>query len=182
MERPDQREFDFDPLAEVRANRAELLVAGLTILRAYKVAGAPVKLTPMGSFDDWAWVREALVWLGCADPAETREAIFADGPRKSELVDVMDAWEEALGTVAVVPSEIGAFEHNDGAPALELRRVLTEVACRGGPWNSRSVGWWLRRNADRVVAGRRISREGPRRWRLVGAEPSGADGQREIEF
>ncbi len=35
VERPDTREFDFDCHAEVLASRPELVVAGLTILRAY---------------------------------------------------------------------------------------------------------------------------------------------------
>ena len=64
VERPDTREFDFDCHQEVRDQRPTLVVAGLTILRAFIHAGRPVTLQPMGSFDDWAWVRGALVWFG----------------------------------------------------------------------------------------------------------------------
>lgn len=68
VEKPENRRFSFDCHEEVKAGRPELVVAGLTILRAYIVAGKPEKLTPMGSFDHWEWIRGALVWLGCAEP------------------------------------------------------------------------------------------------------------------
>jgi hypothetical protein len=68
VERPDARVFDFDCHAEVLAARPELVVAGLTILRAYHRAGRTAKLTPMGSFTDWEWIRGALVWLECSAP------------------------------------------------------------------------------------------------------------------
>ena len=35
------------------ATQPELVIAGLTILRAYHLAGRPQTLTPMGSFTDW---------------------------------------------------------------------------------------------------------------------------------
>jgi hypothetical protein len=97
VERPDTREFDFDCHEEAIANRASLVVAGLTVLRAYVVAGRPVKLTPMGSFGDYEWIRSALVWLGCADRADTRTAILDSDPRRDELTTVMDAWERVIG-------------------------------------------------------------------------------------
>ena len=85
MERPDARAFNFDVHDEVLVHRPALVVAGLTILRAYVVAGRPEKLTPMGSFTDWDLIRGALVWLGMTDPSAcciacTTRAI--SGPRR----------------------------------------------------------------------------------------------------
>lgn len=183
IERPDTREFDFDFHDEVLADRAALVVAGLTVLRAYVVAGRPVKLMPMGSFADWDWVRGALVWLGCADPADTRDAILDADPRKDELIDVLDLWIEAFGSQPVEVSEIG--ERADGYAkdysAVEprdrvkvLRDKLIEVACRGA-WSGKSVGWWLRRHKDRVVGGRCLrseaGRDGMRWWVAVEGRP-----------
>lgn len=188
VERPDTREFDFDCHAEVLASRPELVVAGLTILRAYVVAGRPERLTPMGSFNDWEWIRGALVWLGRADPAETRDAILDNAPRKDELLTVMDLWQQAFGTN---PVEVGAVatralvdpntQFRD-EPAIALHAKLIEVACRGGKWSGKSVGWWLRRHKDRVIGGKcfrcgeqRVSKQ---HWYLAArnaAEPALAD-------
>jgi hypothetical protein len=178
VERPDTRVFDFDCHAEVTASRAELVVAGLTVLRAYVVAGRPITLPPMGSFADYEWIRAALVWLGCADPAETRSLILDNDPKRDELVVVMDAWEAAVGSKPIEVAEISrrAEACTDDA-FVALRDALVEAACRGGVWNAKSVGWWLRRHKDRVVNGRslRSGKHGPeenqvgREWVLAGA-------------
>ncbi|HXG90536.1 MAG TPA: bifunctional DNA primase/polymerase [Vicinamibacterales bacterium] len=179
VEQPDARTFDFDCHSEIRAARPELVVAGLTVLRAYVVAGRPARLTPMGSFDDYEWIRGSLVWLGRADPNATRAEILRDDPRKNELVEVMELWAEALGTEAVEVSEIDrrAEAFAEGGPVefakreheKALRDKLNEVACRGGRWSGKSVGWWLRRHKDRVVGGRCFICEAGRdgqRWKL----------------
>ncbi len=62
MERPDQRQFGFDPRAEARAKRPQLVMAGLMVLHAYIEAGGPQPLDKIGSFVDWNLVREAIVW------------------------------------------------------------------------------------------------------------------------
>jgi hypothetical protein len=169
VERPDTRVFDFDCHAEVLANRCELVVAGLTVLRAYVVAGRPVRLTPMGSFSDWDWIRGALVWLGWADPADTRQAILDSDPRRDELVDVVDLWQDALGEAEVEVADIAEQACHTSAAKL-LHEKLIEVACRGA-WSGKSVGWWLRRNKDRVVGGGRCFRQtagrNGQRWRLA---------------
>jgi putative DNA primase/helicase len=191
VERPDTREFDFDCHADVLAARGELVVAGLTILRAYVVAGRPVRLTPMGSFTDWEWIRGALVWLECADPADTRSTILDNDPKRDELVTVMDAWEAALGSASVDVGEIAKrADEAEGlkrspnpqiamtanTTVLALRDALAEAACRNGTWNTKSIGWFLRRHKDRVVSKRafRCVFEGKQQqWRLDGATEPG---------
>jgi len=51
VERPDQRQFDFDPRVEARRDRPLLVTAGLTILRAYLSNGCPCPLDKIGSFE-----------------------------------------------------------------------------------------------------------------------------------
>jgi hypothetical protein len=59
MANPDERAFDFDPVDEVRRDRAALVMAALTVLRAYRAMGAPpAKLKPFGGFDDFDLIRE----------------------------------------------------------------------------------------------------------------------------
>lgn len=103
----------------------------------------------MGSFNDYEWIRGALVWLGCNDPTDTREAIFEADPRKDELITVMDAWETHVGVDTGV--ELGDIPKKE--MYRELERLLADVACRG-MFSAKSVGWWLRRHKERVVGGR----------------------------
>ncbi len=83
----DRQEFAHQNLRQwVKDNRAKLLTAALTILRAYFVAGAPVSkdVKAWGSYEEWSRiVRNAVVWLGLVDPANAREEIrtSADGSR-----------------------------------------------------------------------------------------------------
>jgi hypothetical protein len=163
-ERPDRREFSFNPQKEIKANRPALVVAALTMLRAYHVAGRPVRLAPVGSFEDWSWVRETLVWLGCTDPAETREQILEDDPRKNELADVLIAWDKVYKDAPVTLNDVGhmnGFKIDDGVVSgmaededkIELRTMLIELTGKRD-WNARSIGWWLRKNARRIVGGK----------------------------
>lgn len=163
VERPDERLFDFDCQAEVIDNRAELIVCGLTALRAYVVAGRPMKLTPMGGFDDWDIVRGTLVWLGYSDPANTREAIVANDPRKEELIEVMEVWQQALGEKKITLAEIDRRTSIVGLEVDRARGVLQSdifllrqalIEATGRPtWNARAAGKFLRRNKSRVVGG-----------------------------
>jgi hypothetical protein len=168
VERPDTRKFDFDCHDEVLAARPELVVAALTVLRAYIVADRPTKLTPMGSFTDWEWIRGALVWLDCADPADTRSAILDSDPRKDELVVVMDLWASAFGDKAV---EVGEISVSTCKEVAALHAKFIEVACHvAGKWSGKSVGWWLRRYKDRVVGDRCFrndDRGKTQSWRLA---------------
>src|SRR5205814_1600925 len=63
--------FRHDPLLDhVRREQPRLAAAGLTILRAYVVAGRPTHGKPKkGSFEGWDdLIRGALLWIGAADP------------------------------------------------------------------------------------------------------------------
>lgn len=55
----------------IKQVRPQLVTAALTILRAYHVAGQPrQKMRSWGSFEGWSdYVRAALVFAGCVDPA-----------------------------------------------------------------------------------------------------------------
>lgn len=173
MERPETREFDFDVKEEARANRADLLVALLTALRAYSVAGRPEKLTPMGGFEDWAWVRGTLMWCGYADPADARESVVAEDPEREGLVAVMDLWESVFGGSFVTVADVA---RSDNAGANTLRSKLKEVACRGDEFSTRSVGWWLRDKRDRMIGTRcfkQTKQKKDTQWMLHGTEKRG---------
>lgn len=169
-ERPDQIAHSFDLIQEVLANRPKLVVAALTILRAYKVAGSPNPMTPLGSFEAWNSVREALVWCGEDDPAITRENVIAEDPRKHELAELLDLWDGALGCRAVTLAELSKEVANSPNSKVEM---LYEALADQTPkrvFNSNSVGRYLGKHKDRLVGGRVLRCEddpsGVKRYRL----------------
>src|SRR5690606_21364248 len=143
--------------------RHELVVAALTVLRAYDVAGRPTKVKAMGAFEDWSWIRGALMWLDCADPADTREEIFDSDPKKQDLADVMDLWKYTVGCEQVTTSDLQRRAQDEdrkayagdqlGGPYTTLCDRLREATGRT-QWSSKSVGWWLLQQRGRVVDGR----------------------------
>ena len=121
----------------------------------------------MGSFMDWEWIRGSLVWIGCADPADTRTSIMESDPKKDELLEVIQLWQEAYGNERITVGDITSER------SQHLHTKLTEVACRGN-WSSKSVGWWLRRNKGRIVGGCAFQGDtngNKMEWWLAGAEP-----------
>jgi hypothetical protein len=188
-ERPELRQFDRDPVAEAKAHRGALLAAALTVLRAFLVAGRPRQRDPLGSFGEWSrLVRDALIWLGEADPVATLEAARAADPKLANLTAVVGQWARVVGDERITVRDLIAaatrattaewgrseFAHPD------FREALLVVAGEGGVINSRRLGKWLAANQGRVVVGRRIVQAGllagTMTWRL---ETEKAAGQRE---
>ncbi|WP_172125277.1 hypothetical protein [Devosia sp. 919] len=169
VERPDTRTFDFDPKAYAFANRADLVVAGLTALRAFSMLHLKPKLPTMGSFGDWDLVRGTLVWLGYADPADSRTTLFENDPVKNELREIMATWERAVGSRRIALADIGVGSEDQGL--CQIREALAN-ACPRGIWSPKSAGWWLKRNKDRVVNGKCFRQRSANKasvWWLEGA-------------
>lgn len=89
-ERPDELKYDRPNLLnDVRASRASLVVAGLTMLRAYFAASSPTSadLRPWGSFDEWSkMVQGCLLWLGHAPLTVNRSRLRADADLETALL------------------------------------------------------------------------------------------------
>ncbi len=171
VERPELREFNFEPVAKAKAERVRYVVAALTIMRAYRAAGSPTQEKPLGSFEKWSrLVRDALLWLGCGDPVTTMEAARGLDPKLSELAEVLSHWKAALGEDRITVRRIiekatrqvsdgygntsREFEHPD------MREALMAVAGQGGVINGRKLGKWLAAQAGRIVGGLSIEHGG----------------------
>jgi hypothetical protein len=176
-ERPELRRFTGPPLVErVRAERPKLVMACLTILRAWRLARptAGVVVPPYGGFEDWSmWVREALVWLGEADPRETVAEILDMDPEREEFEAVRIAWEGQLGVgIAYRASEI---IEKAGGPYLigtpDLRNALMTVCGSKGTLNAKELSYWLRNVRKRRVNGYSFMVHsqvgGVKRWKLI---------------
>lgn len=96
VERPELRQFDFDPLAEILDNRGQYIADALTVVRAYKLAGSPNKLPKLASFGEWSdLIRSALVWLGYADPLSSMDKVREADGRLDSLRAFVSAWYDA---------------------------------------------------------------------------------------
>ncbi|MGI4794196.1 MAG: hypothetical protein ACRYG8_08970 [Janthinobacterium lividum] len=195
MERPELREFDRNPVAEVLADRGRYVAACLTIVRAYANAGRPGRLPPLASFEDWSdLVRSALVWLGQEDPCASMETAREDDPELAELRMVVTAWHEAFGSVPTTvrkaieaaTATVGQADENGDVPTHnptmvaanpDLRDALLLLAGVRGVIDASRVGMWLAGRRDRIVStpslpnGARFAKDGETasqtRWRLT---------------
>lgn len=169
VERPELREFDFDPAREIEADRGRFVAAALTVLRAFVVAGFPVAPAPFGSFEGWSRiVRGALLWLGEVDPTETIEKSRATDPVVAALGTVMTLWSgiQDLGAKRVSVArviEVARSETREAVPPYratfdhpEFREALLAIAGDGGAINGRRLGKWLSAHQGRIVGGQRI--------------------------
>ena len=188
VERPELREFGNDPIVDAKAQRADLVAAALTVIRAYMVSGEADRCAKVGSYDDWCkFVRGPLVWLGEADPWLTTERARELDPKLEAMQTIIAQWTAVLGgsryTVAdvirfateMVPVEGSNFGREFRYP--EFREALLSVAGEGGSINSRRLGRWLLAHAGRIVHGAEIVKGGDRggvaTWSVVPqAEPA----------
>jgi len=183
VERPELREFDFEPVAQAKADRVRYVVAALTIVLAFKASGAPRQSNPLGSFEDWStMVRDALLWLGCADPVETMERARVTDPKLDELSAVLTQWRTVIGTDRItVRRVIEKANRQSGGTGYDFkpkefdnadfREALLAVAGQGGVINGKRLGRWLGAHAKRIAGGCWIEQdgicEGLLNWRLV---------------
>ena len=177
MERPEERQFTFDPVATILANRSRYVSACLVIVRAYIEAGSPGKLPPIASFEAWSdLVRSALVWLGEADPVLSMKAARDDDPELNDLREMMEAWRTAFGgdpttcraAIDATAEKIAKADENGDipphAPLSEprypgLKDALTRVAGFRGNVDPVRLGRWLLAREGRIVGKDRFKRQ-----------------------
>jgi putative DNA primase/helicase len=175
VERPETRTFKREPVATAKAQRGDLVVAALTVLRAYHMAGRPGAPRPLGSFETWSdLVRGALLWMGAADPVVSMIELRKADPRREAMQAVCAQWEAEIGPETVTVAEVirRAIEMRHGELVRpDLREALLVVAGKGGALNSRALGNWLSSQKDRIVDGFCFTRMGDRQgvaaWALA---------------
>jgi len=162
-ERPDARSFKRNLNEWVPANRARLLSAALTVLRAYIVAGKQKQdIPPYGSFEEWSGlVRSSLVWLGMPDPNLTRARLEAEDAVTINLHSILTQWFAAFGkngmTAAEVATQAGLPGHAD------LHRALLEVAVSkrdSEKVDAFRLGHWLKKQKGKVANGLKLEKAG----------------------
>jgi hypothetical protein len=188
IETPFKREFEFDPLTEICNNRQVLVVAALTIVRAYIAAGRPKAASGrIASFELWddlvrqplCWLKERMMESGrdlkdlpmFNDPAESIERAASENPETSKLAALLNAWIAAFGTTPTTPAQAIAKASQEFGSQSVLFDALDEIAGQNGKLNVRILGRWLERHAGQLCTGLRLvlvnKTNGLKRWTVV---------------
>ena len=175
MEKPEEREhFQHTPLLPwLQRARPRLVVAALTMVRAYFEAGCPAQgVKPLGSFEPWSTlIRQTLVWAGEADPCEGRKDIEATNNPEYEALDgLLHAWHACYRTKAVtlkhVVQDIGLRAGSTPGQTTnewhDLQDAISAFDARyaGKGLNTRAIGDAFRRIEGRIIDGLRLVRAG----------------------
>ena len=140
----------------VLANRARLVRAILTILRAFMLAGKPVACS-MNSFEKWAaLVGGAVMWVGLPDPTLTTRELIASGDNESsELGQLMVRWEEAQGSKAKGLRTIDAINIANDEGGKNLKDALVSFYSRAFDSPAR-LGTLLSSSVGQVIDGKKL--------------------------
>lgn len=182
MERPEERPFTHDLREWMMRHRPALVVAGLTIIRAFVVSGNPTRdiVSDWSRFDRWSnLVRAPLVWLGMSDPYETVRAIEDGDPARVTHQHVISAWYAAFGTESYSAREAVA-RCGDAMASDDQKTFLVAIGDvatnRRGQMDSKQLGKWIARHADRIVAGLKFTAAGERDhtklWKVIRMDSS----------
>jgi len=161
-ERPAEREFHFDPVAAVKADRGKYIAACMTILRAYIAAGSPKQdFNPKNSFGEWSGlVRSAIVWLGREDPNVTADAVREDDPELQKLAGLMVALrpiagqkQNAVSVTKIIELAIKLHNYGYNSPVYPaLNEFAQNFAGQSGKPSPVNIGRWLSQNKGRVIS------------------------------
>lgn len=175
-ERPEERAFEGDLRSAVKANRMELAIAAITVLRAYVIAGKPPQsLGTFGRFEEWSdLIRSALVWCGQPDPCVVRSRLVEVDPTAVRFEALLRAWHQAFGGENLRVADVVTTTRT-----MELRSVIEEIAgLQQGGVDARRLGQFLNKMRGRVARGLRLDRAGVRHgaalWRV---RPEGGDAR-----
>lgn len=173
MENPEDRTVFRHPdlRAYVKESRPQLVVAVLTILRAYHVAGRPTHgASRIGSFESWDdLVRGVCVWAGLGDPEGGRERVRADDADTDALSGALEAVAAEFGDASFTAAEV-ARKYGNGSETFKA--AVAEWVGGRGIVDARSIGNALRRSKGRIVGGRAVvtagsdSHERTKRWKI----------------
>jgi hypothetical protein len=185
VERPSLRTFEreIDLGDHIRAEHPRLLVAALTVVRGFHVAGRPAHGRPaLGMFTAWdALVRGAVIWAhrlagGEADPLDTQGRLVGEAPDREVLVFLLAAWHATFGGEGTTASDAVKRAATD----TELHGAMVAVGAHHSEKpDARRLGYYLRKVAGRVVQGLSFERAGSTggavRWIVRGTPSSHAE-------
>jgi putative DNA primase/helicase len=98
IERPELRQFRFDPKAKVMADGGKYIAAILTVARAWRSAGGPCgSVEKIVSYGAWERaVRLPLMWLGKSDPVASMDQAREEDPVRNAARELFALWRQYL--------------------------------------------------------------------------------------
>lgn len=142
------------PVETILAKREAYIADALTIIRAWQAAGAPkASVPPIGSFGEWSDLcRQPLLWMGLPDPASSLLEQLRNDPDVASLAAFMEAWAYEFGERPVqVRKLVQTVElHPDQALA---EAVYDLPVMDRSTVNPSKLGWFLKKNAERIIEG-----------------------------
>ena len=159
------------PVDKVRKQRGLYVAAVLTIILAWRRAGSPrASVENIATFGGaWSdYCRHPLMWLGQPDPATNLLEQVKHDPDADALAGLMAEWRAAFGSVATTTRKAVDFAVSSRISLLDAMRECP-VEDRGGI-NRSKLGWFLRKNANRIVGGfefQQATADGRVAWRVV---------------
>ncbi len=165
------------PVDKVRKNRGMYVAAVLTIILAWRKAGSPrAEIKSIVTFGG-AWTeycRYPLMWLKHPDPATALLEQVKHDPDGDALEGLMTEWMKAFGSTPTTVRK--AVDHAYGlCGSDDLREAMCEFPVEEkGSINKSKLGWILKKNANRIVAGMEFQQstaDGRVAWRVVKVNP-----------
>jgi len=189
VERPEERTFDINLHSYIPQHRAELIRAGITIVRSYFIAGEPLpNIRPFGRFEDWSnFVRLPLIWLGLDDPCESRKEIEDADPVRIVLRKLFHNWHELFGSRAIKVKEVTNLVNStelsteyDPQIVEEFSDAVLELAeNKKREADARKLAARLRKYKKRIESGYRLDQRGESQntslWAIIKIESSQVD-------
>jgi putative DNA primase/helicase len=167
------------PRQYVLKHRVELMTAALLVLRGHQQSGYTSELPSLPSFESWSGVvRDALLWLGVADPLETQVAEADD--ETNHLEEAFKLLVQVFAGRELTASDIAAYVSGMLGADGVLSGALIKAGCTE-PHSSLKVGYWLRDKRDMFGAGHKLVRSNDgghkgsgSKWSLQPRAPSSA--------
>ena len=168
---PATMTYQGHPVARVRQNRSEFVVAVLTIILAWRQAGMPRAsvdsiVTFGGPWSDYS--RYPLMWLGHPDPATALLEQVRHDPDADALGGLMSAWRAEFGSSPTTVRKAVDLAMSCRPDLLDAMREFPVE--ERGEINRSKLGWLLKKNANRIVGGyefQQAEADGRVAWRVV---------------
>lgn len=162
-ERPELRQFSFDPVVYAREHRRELVTALLTLAQWGRRQA--VNAAPLGSFEEWSRrVRNPIIAYCGADPAACLDQLAEADPERETASCLLAAWSRAFGNRPITAAEAIRRATEDHGGDADLRDALDAVAGGPGGIAPKRLARALQRLRDRLLRGL-VLRRGQRELR-----------------
>ena len=155
-ETPEDRTGFKHPNVEqfAKANRAGLVVAALTLLRSFVVAGKPYGGNRHGSFESWSeTICGAVVFAGLPNPLETVSIVREQDNSGAVFRGLLNGLAEVAGKDGLTAKAILDGITSDDASFETLRVVIGSITDKV---TGRKIGNQFKKYAGRIADGKRI--------------------------